>query len=225
MKASELFKEADRRRISEAITAAEARTTGEIVPVVAGASGRYDRAEDIVGVVTASVLLACAWALFQGVNAEPEGWAGGGALKLGLPWVLLIVIGGFAVGAAAASRFWALRLPFVPKDEMEEEVDRAAGEAFHRFRLRETAESTGILIYISLFEHRVRVLGDSAISAKLGEAEWRAICDAVTDGLKRGQVAGGLVRGIELAGELLTQHFPADHRNPNELVNELILID
>ena len=41
------------------------------------------------------------------------------------------------------------------KGEMEEEVRRAAAESFLRFRGRGTAGGTAILLYVSLFEHRV----------------------------------------------------------------------
>lgn len=224
MKASQLFTPRDRERIAEAIAAAESRTSGEIIPVAAGESGRYDRAEDVFGVLTALALLASGWTL-SGMQSGGEDWMSPGTPPLGLFGVVLLVIVGFAAGAALASFVPVLRLPFILRQEMDEEVDRSAAEAFHRFRLRETAGATGILIYISLYEHRVRVLGDSAISGKIGEADWQAICAGVTDGMKRGMPAEGLVQGITRAGELLARHFPREAADRNELVNELKLLD
>lgn len=225
MKASALFSQPDRERIAGAIAKAEENTSGEIVPVVATASGRYDRAEDIFAVVFALMTVAAVWLLFQGTSAGAGGWSAGAEIRIGLPLILLMFIGGFAVGGALASRIIALRLPFILKREMHEEVERAAAECFHRFRLRETAGATGILIYVSLYEHQVRVLGDSSISEKLGSSEWRAICDAVTDGIRQGTAADGLVRAIELSGELLARHFPREAGDRNELVNDLKLLD
>ena len=49
IKATRLITDADRQRINAAIADAELHTSAEIVPVVASASGRYDRAEDIAG--------------------------------------------------------------------------------------------------------------------------------------------------------------------------------
>lgn len=225
MKASALFSTQDRERISEAVAGAEQKTSGEIIPVVATASGRYDRAEDIFGVLFALIALSIVWLLFQGASEPADGWSAGADLRLGLPIVLLTLVAGFAVGVALASRLTALRLPFILKSEMRDEVERAASEAFHRFRLRETAGATGILIYVSLYEHQVRVLGDSAISEKLDARDWQAICDAVTDGIREGKAADGLVHAIGLAGELLSRHFPREADDRNELLNELKLID
>lgn len=224
MKPSELFGPADRERISRAIADAEAGTSGEIVPVVAAASGRYDRAEDIFGILFALVLLSAVWLGLEsaeiGVDWAPEATLGVG---LGLAWIL--IGGGFVIGSALASRFGILRMPFIPAAELREEVERSAEAVFHRHRLRETAGATGILIYVSLQEHQVRVLGDGAIGSKLGAADWRHICDAVTEGMAQGRAAEGLIRGIELAGELLGRHFPREANDRNELVNELVLID
>lgn len=224
MKASQLFTARDRERIAEAIAAAEARTSGEIIPVAAGESGRYDRAEDVFGVLTALAVLATGWTL-SGMRSGSEDWVSAGTPPPGLFGVALLVIVGFAAGASLASFVPVLRLPFILRQEMDEEVDRSAAEAFHRFRLRETAGATGILIYVSLYEHRVRVLGDSAISGKLGEADWQSICSAVTDGMKRGLPAEGLVQAIGRAGDLLARHFPRETSDRNELVNELKLLD
>lgn len=223
MNASDLFSAADRERIARAIADAEARTSGEIVPVVAAASGRYDRAEDLFGVLVALAAVTTLW--LAGVASPPpdESWGGGGQTAR-LALVLITVAAGFIAGSALAARFPALRLPFIPSGEMRAEVERSAEAAFHRFRLRETAGATGILIYVSLYERRVRVLGDAAIGAKLGAADWRHLCDAVTETLAGGEAAEALVRGIALAGELLARHFPRESRDRNELVNELIVI-
>ena len=72
---------------------------------------------------------------------------------------------------------------------MNEEVERGAAEAFHRFRVRTTNEGTGVLIYVSLFEHRVRVIGDDAISRKLGQSDWKEIRDLITNGMRSGRPA------------------------------------
>lgn len=225
MKASALFNPQDRDRIAAAIAKAEENTSGEIVPVVATASGRYDRAEDVFGVLIALLAVAGVWLLFQGTSPAAEGWSAGAEIRLGLPLILVTFVGGFALGVALASRVVALRLPFILKNEMNEEVERAAAECFHRFRLRETAGATGILIYVSLYEHQVRVLGDSAISGKLDAGDWQAICDAVTGGIRQRKAADALVHAIGLSGELLARHFPREADDRNELVNELKLLD
>lgn len=224
-KASRLFSEADRKVIGDAIAEAERRTSGEIVPVVATASGRYDRAEDRFGFLFALAALVVAWLVFQGIELHQEQWGVRQSISLGLLPIVVLLVLGFSVGAVLASLVPALRLPFVGAAEMADEVERAAQSAFHRFRVRSTAGGTGVLIYVSLYEHRVRVLGDESINAKLSATDWNAVCSLVTDGLRAGRPADGLAAAIRRCGDLLAVHFPAHPQDHNELGNELHLLD
>ena len=74
-RASELFSEQDRRVVRAAVEEAERGTAGEIVPVVATTSGRYDRGEDLFGLVVAVVALTIAWVLRQGIRVEEGTWS------------------------------------------------------------------------------------------------------------------------------------------------------
>ena len=222
---SALFSEADRKAIAQTIEKAEQSTSGEIVPVVAAASGRYDSAEDIFGLCLALVALTTAWLVFQDIRVVDGAWTVGSRLSLGLLPLVIIIIAGFALGAAAATRFPALKLLFIPKKEIDLEVERAAAHAFRQFRLGRTHNGTGILIYVSLLERRVRVEGGGAIADKLSHQDWKEVCAAVVDGLKVGRPTEGLMHAIEAAGRLLAQHFPIRPEDRNELKNELCLID
>ena len=57
LSAARFFSDADRKRINECVGTAELKTSAEIVPVVATSSGRYDRAEDLVGLLLGIVLM------------------------------------------------------------------------------------------------------------------------------------------------------------------------
>ena len=223
-RASQLFSAEDRRIVEAAIAEAERRTAGEIVPVVATASGRYDRGEDLFGLVLALTTIAGAWGLFQGVEVVQTEWAAKYTVALGLLPVLGVLVVVFLLGAVAATYLPVLRLPFISRNEMEEEVERSATAAFQRFRIRGAAGS-GILVYVSLYERTVRVLGDDAVNAKVTQSDWNAVCDLVTEGLRNGRAAEGLASAIRKAGELLCRHFPARPEDRNDLANELRFID
>lgn len=224
-RASRFFGETDRQAIARAVSTAEQKTSGEIVPVVTTTSGRYDRAEDLFGVVMALVALAVVWVLFQDVRPVQGDWASGQQMVLGLLPVLLIVAAGFVGGGALSTWFPTLKLPFLTTREMQEEVERSAAEAFYRFRVRRTAEGTGVLIYVSFFEGMIRVMGDETIGAKLSQSHWDEVRDIVATGLRSGRPAEGLQKGIERCGELLAEHFPIQPGDVNELANELHIID
>jgi len=224
-KASNYFSDENKKIIEDAIARAESKTSGEIVPVVASVSGRYDRSEDIFGVLFSLILLTTAWLYTQEITPIAGQWESEVKTVITLPWALAIIFLGFIVGAILASFFPVLRLIFISKKEMREEVGRKALEAFHQFRIRGTQGATGVLIYVSLYEHNVRVLGDEAISEKLKQQDWDDVCNLVVEGMKSKQPAEKLVEAIEICGQLLAEHFPIEEDDQNELPNKLQLID
>ena len=223
MTASRLFSEDDRTCVAAAVAEAERGTAGEIVPVVATASGRYDRAECICGFTFALVVLAALWLIFQGVAPAGDNWEP--APALGLLEVLGVLGGAFVAGVVAAGRLPILRRVFVTRGEMREEVERAAAAAFHRFRARRTTAATGMVLYVSLYERMVRVVGDDAIASKLAPADWEAVRDRMLGRISAGEPTDALLAGIEAAGALLREHFPAGPGDENELFYELRFVD
>ncbi len=224
-RASQFISAADKEAVERAVAEAERKTSGEIVPVVATASGRYDRAEDIVGVLTALLAVSLTWIYFQEIGPGHGDWAAAHILTLSLLAVLGLFVGGFIAGSAAATYFPSLKLPFLTKKEMQEEVERSAAAAFHRFRLRKTQGSVGVLIYLSLFEHRVRVLADDAIQDKISQSDWEAVRDLIIAGMRKRRPGEGLCQAIAKCGDLLSGSFPIEPGDTNELSNELRLID
>ena len=66
-----------------------------------------------------------------------------------------------------------------------------------------TRERTGILLFISLLEHRIEVVGDAGINRKVTADEWTDVVMRIREGIKAGKLADGLVAAIEMCGELL----------------------
>ncbi len=224
-KASALFSEQERKLIDDAVAEAESKTSGEIVPVIASQSGRYDRAEDLFGFSLALALLAIVWYFFQAAKPLEGDWAQGVSLVVNLPYAMGILIIGFLLGIVIATWFPVLRHPFISNQEMKEEVEKAAAEAFQKFRLRRTRSATGVLIYISLYERMVRVMGDDAINGKLDQKDWDDICRTIQNGFKEKQVAQSFKTAILKCGVLLETHFAIQPGDENELPNELKIID
>jgi putative membrane protein len=223
-RASKLLSDSDRKKISEAVAEAEKTTSGEIVTTIATSSGRYDRAEDIFGLLVGLVSLGLCWMWFQGVVTPAGAWGEVG-IALGLLPCIAIVVVGFALGSALATYFPVLRSPFIPKTEILEDVARSAHEVFARERVRGTAGGTGILIYLSLYERVVHILPDDAIAEKVDSQAWNEVRDLVINGIVEKRLADGLVDAVAKCGELLSEHFPIQPGDENELTNELRIID
>lgn len=223
-RATKLFNQEEIAAIEAAIRESETKTSAEVVPVVATVSGRYDRAEDLFGFLLALLALGAAWAGLQELVPSTGHWSSEPSLKLGLPLVLAILVVTFFIGIALASWLPFLRLPLIGRREMQEEVERSARETFQRLRVRRTEGATGVLIYVSLYEHMVHVVGDDAISTKLADEDWQAICDTIVSGFKGGKPAEGMRNGIVQCGKLLARHFPIEADDRNELPDTLHLL-
>lgn len=224
-KATRLFSEEEIKTIEAAIGEVETSSSAEVVPVVASVSGRYDRAEDMFGFLLSLVVLGFSWGWLQGLAPAADTWGDAPALGLPLAVALAILAVTFFIGMALASHFPVLRLPLIARREMQEEVERRARETFQRLKIRKTENATGVLIYVSLYEQMVHVVGDDTINAKLSREDWTALCGTIISGFKAGRPAEGMRSGILRCGELLARHFPIQPGDTNELVDTLHLID
>ena len=226
LRASRVFSSEEKQKINAAVAQAEKHTSGEIVPVVATASGDYDRAEDLVGLWVAAIGLMLLW--WSLLPSSPSGdWIQPSAQ---VSWkelllALAVLVLGFLLGATLASYLGWLRRLFTTRSQMRLYVESSAGKIFFEQNLRATRARTGILIYVSLFERMVSVTGDQTISEKLTQNDWQQVCDLILDGIKKGNLTEGLIVGIRRCGEILAQTFPSQAEDQNELPNDLRIID
>jgi len=205
--ARNFFSDAEKGRIEAAVRAAEQRTSGEIVPMVVDASYDYPRAEIVGGGCFAmGTALLLAWAF--GASSE---W-------VFLPIFLLLYLPGkwlvrFTPG---------LKRLLVHPAEISAEVEEKALVSFVEQGLHQTRDATGILILISLFEHRVHVLADRGINAQVPPGTWDEIVETVTAGIRQGRTCDALCAAIERCGELLAGHFPRKEDDTDELPNLIL---
>ncbi len=223
-RASDFFNEEQRQQVELAVLEAEAKTSCEIVPVVATTSGRYDRPEDMIGLWLAVLAAITVWLLFPRRSDELGSWDGA-PLYVGLLTMVASVVLAFIVGAVAGSRIGWLRRLVTPRQQMLEEVAARAREIFFDKRVHHTRGATGMLIYVSLFEHIAVVLGDQEILDKLGQTLLDRLCHQLTEGLRQGHSTDALCRVIREAGKQLSGPLPRAERDVNELQNTLVLID
>ncbi len=202
----------ERDRIASAVSRAEAETSGEIVPFIVGQSGLYPEAGLRVGAALALVVLLG----FAAINLLTDFW-----LPFGIAECAFSTIAAFLVGNALAL-IPAIRRLGISVPAMQQNVDERAALAFLAEEVFLTRERTGILIFVSLFERRVRILGDSGINAAVKKEEWETIVAALIQRMKQGQVAEGLVETVGACGRLLTDHGLAVRRDDtNELSDSL----
>lgn len=194
MDASAFFKPEDIDEIKAAVAAAEAGTSGEIVPYVVGRSDDYPEAS-----WKAAAFGAFAGALLAaGIHEIGHFWG------YSLGWIALPSFAGAACGVLAALAP-GVRLRLVSPEQLAEQVDRRARAAFLEQEVFKTRERTGVLIFVSLFEHRVVVLGDAGINAKVEQSQWDAIVADIVAGIRAGAPGAALAKAIGRCGALLAE--------------------
>ena len=207
--------EGERKKVTLAIGMAEAHTTGEIVVVAAHASDDYIHVPIHIATGLALAVPVLVW-LWQ--NFDP--WSE--ALSLwGLFALQLIVF----IAMALVLSLPALRRAITPMRLKRKYTHRNAAAQFLASNISHTSKHTGVLIFVSLLERYVEVIGDEAIAAKLSASDWQKIIDEMLPLLKDKHACDALVLGVQHAGALLAKHFPAKSHAKNELPNRFIVLD
>lgn len=99
-----------------------------------------------------------------------------------------------------------------------------ARELFTRYRIWDTEENCGVLIYINLADHKVEIVADRAVGRALSASEWQAVCRTMTAGFARGEFHESTVAGLQQLNDLLAQHFPADGSQANQLPDRPLVL-
>jgi putative membrane protein len=221
---SRLFTSEDRQQVSQAVAAAESHTSAEIVAAVAGASGRYDRPEDMVGLWTALVAMGATWALWSVEIPEQGSWDETWPILQFVALALAVVLG-FIAGAVVGSRVGWLRRLFTPRRQMREEVCARAREVFYDRRVSRTVGRSGVLLYVSLYERMAAVVADDAVLEKLGQGAIDELCSELTTRLRRESPTAAFCAAIAAAGQRLAPLLPRAADDVNELGDALVLLD
>lgn len=205
------------QQIREAVSKAEIKTSAEIVPMIV-------RRSSAIAHVPVSVFLSLAlvWTLFL-----PEiTLLVSRRFHLNDLWIAVVEIAGLLLAILVSpflTRLSAVQRLFVPEIDEVAQVDDRAELEFYSSNIKSTRDSTGILIFVSMLEHRAVVLADKAIADKFPSAQWKEIVDGLLERIKKGDLAGGFTWAIERSGELVQPYFPVRTGDTNELANDLII--
>ena len=207
--------EQEKARISEAVRAAEARTSAEIVPMLVARSALYRDAQHRTGLALALVVLT---ALLMGEGL----WVSWGWQTVHAAWLLLATLLAYAIGSWLGT-FAPMIRAVTSTERLQRKVQLRAERAFAQHSLSRTRQRTAVLLMVSLLERHVYVLPDSGIGSGITAAQWNDVVDAVVTKLKDNDIAGGFCAGIERCGALLAHAYPAvPGNNPDELSNRLV---
>ncbi len=217
--------EADHLAVSAAVAAAEAQSAGEIVTIIAGESNSFHDVALLWSALAAFAALA-ALTLFPNFYLNKIDWLLGNWAS---EWSAQHVL---ALGLTAATvkflamwllQLWTpLRLALVPGPLKHARVRDRAVRYFKVGAERRTHGRTGILIYLSLAEHRAEIVADAAIAEQVAPEVWGEAMAALIAEIRAGRPGAGMVAAVEQVGTVLAAHFPRAADDRNELPDRLI---
>ena len=219
------LKEEDFSAIKNAVAEAEAKTTGEIAIAVTPESARYCfwelLAADCVGMLMLLAMIPFSekiLALYRMLYWQNE------------PKWILPVFYIISCLAAVLIAFYICNIPAVdrlviPPAVRKTCVTNRAMRYFTECGIYDTAEHSGILIFVSYMERQVRIVADSGIAKHISQDLWNLIADELAENLRRGEAAKAFTTAIEKCGQLLAEKFPAHEENPNEFPDGLVIVE
>lgn len=200
-----MISQAEKARIIEAITVAEAKTAGEIFCVIAHASSGYS----LVPIAWAALVALAAPAPLIYLTTWPAGL------------IYLVQLAAFIVTAAVFS-LPAIRFRVVPNQAMRERAHVEAMRQFLAQGMHLTEHRTGVLVFVSVAEHYAEIVADSGINAKVAPAVWQDAVNAAVAAIREGRIGDGLVAAVERCGAVLAEHFPPGAINRDEVPNKVV---
>ena len=197
----------DRERIANAIRSAEARTSGEIVCVLARTS---THATALPAVLAAAAALATPWLLmfFTAMTVQQ-------ILSIQIAVFLVLLMLFCSPG---------LRVVLMPRKMRRAVAHQMAMQQFISRGLEGNKERAGILIFVSLAERYARIIAGDEISARVPQSAWQSAVDALIGHTRDGRIADGFIAAITACGDELARHFPKAAGNHNKLPDRIYVI-
>ncbi len=214
----------DHAKVSTAIAAAEAKSDGEIIAIAADQSDAYHD----VGLHYAVLVLFLVLAFFAIWPHQLElwwtwamGWTAEPSMRQLLTLLLFFALLKF-LAVLFILKWRPLRMLLTPGSTKTRRVRRRAVMLFKTGAERRTIGRTGILIYLSMAEHRAEIVGDEAITAVTTPETWGEAMAALLKDVKQGRPGDGIVAAVGLIGDVLAEHFPKSSEDSNEIPDKLI---
>jgi putative membrane protein len=217
--------ETQHKIVSNAVEDAEGMTSGEIVTVLADRSNEYADVALLWAAAIAFTVMSL-FALFPLPFLDLWDRLVGGWLHewtTGELATMVIALGLVSFTLAWAVQLWEpLKFALIPGPVKSARAHDAAVKHFKVGAERRTHGRTGVLIYLSMREHRAEIVADVPIAEKVPAEVWgEAMADMLVE-IKKGCIAEGMAAGVRDVGKVLSEHFPRAEDDQNELPDRLI---
>lgn len=199
--------------IEKAIASAESQTSGEIVPMIVRRSSTVGHVAPLCVGILVILYMALNGAFYRGQIMGDAPW-------LSVLDVVILIL----AGNLLSQLMWVQRL-LTSKEDRHSQVNMRAELEFFEHGLHKTDGATGVLLFVSVMEHRAVVLADKSIAEKMPPDTWQQVVDLILGGIKKKNMGQGFSDALKKCGEILTPHFPIAPDDKNELRDHLIIED
>ncbi len=194
------FSEGDLKLITEAVKAAELKTSGEIVVQLAPHSKHW-----LLDRWLSSSAVAIVFTLITLYLTRESNWGTYYNFTQAALWGVI----GFLISYFGVN-LWVKRLSARHKAVWKNALK-------HFARLQPTRGHTGVLIFVSMDEDEAAIVADKGIAEKLDSSYWQLPHGMIEKAMRKGRHAEGIVEAIGEIATQLAQFFPRAKDDINEL--------
>ncbi len=207
IRAKDFFSRAEKEKIRQAVEAAERNTTGEIAVALVAQSDQYREAETLGAFCLSAFISLVLVVAFHHIT-----------IWFYIPVTAIL----FFPSLYLFKQIPQLKLTFLGEKRVDEAVRERAVYTFFQKGVHNTKEQTGILIFISLLERKVWILGDRGIDRKIKAEFWQSLAGELATGIRERRTFESLCDAIRKCGYELSRHFPERYEEQNQLRDDLM---
>jgi putative membrane protein len=217
MSVKKQFTDSDLQRIKQAVKDAEDKISGEIVPVIVDRSGVYSVANYKSSLMLAAFAFVVMIVLDRYVITDAAN-----TLFYDPVFIFITVVIGGLIGALLPNLLPSLKRILVSQAQLDIATRQRAETSFLQEEVFNTRHRTGIMIFISFFEHEVIVMSDRGISKVVDQKQWDKIVFDLIGNIRNGKMVDGIEGAIKRCGEILLEKgFHKTDDDVNELRDDL----
>jgi len=207
------FTEEELQQIEKTVKKSEKEISGEIVPVFVESCSFYEIA------YYRAALLAAFFAFSMLVIFDryvPS-------LAIYDPlWYFVTVLLTSLLAVVAVWWIPAFKRMMIGKQLLLRTATDRAKHFFIREEVFNSKARTGIMIFVSFFEHRVIVLADEGINREVDKGTWEGVVQIIVGAIKKEETTYGIIKGILKCAEILKfNEFLVCPDDTNELSDRL----
>jgi uncharacterized membrane protein len=102
-----------------------------------------------------------------------------------------------------------------------ESARQRAHELFSHYRIWDTEENCGVLVYLNLADRKVEIVADRGINARITREQWQQVCRQMTAGYARGDYEASTLQALAALHALLESVLPRRNDGNAKATNEL----